>query len=127
ADLEAEVGRRHREDHEDHAVHRGPPGEHVVAHAVLEDHLQDEDEHRQTGDDRTRPEEAQRAPDRPRVGIRCALRLLRAHATCSFVSTADSAVLSSRRAAWRTIFVHIHSGKAAKIHHWNAYMTFRTF
>src|SRR5690606_34216449 len=79
---------------------------------------------RQTGDDRAHPEEGQGGRDRPRVGLLgCALRLLRAHATCSFVSSASA--VSSRRAAWRTIFVHIHSGNAANTHHCTAYMTLR--
>src|SRR5690606_24691236 len=68
ADLEAEVRRRRDENHEDEAVDRAPPREDVVVEAVLQDHLGDEDEHRDTGRDGGPLEEGQRSRDGLGVG-----------------------------------------------------------
>ena len=114
--LDAEVRDRRSEDHVDEAVDVAPVlGQEVgLLESVLRDHLGDEDEQRDTGDERHDAVEAQRRADLLRLGH---VGGVRAHVASS-LGAAGSEVAGCCSA--RNIFHHIQIAKRPKTHHWTA-------
>src|SRR6476661_2186961 len=124
--LEPQVGRRHEVDHVDEPVRLRPPGQRVVAEAVVQHDLEDEQQQPDTDDEGHHLEELQRL-----LGGLDVLDLTHgvAHAVLSStrVGSRSSRASRSRCASSRTILNHMNTAKPAKTHHCSAYVALRHF